>query len=846
MSVSPSSHMHEGDSNHRHPGSDGGQSAPEVRDSNLHGTLPAVPQDEAQAPVQRPLFEVMIRAHQEPLFVATISRLLAKGGPAAPEMMWGAIQEILDKGPSHRAAIAWDIAEALCRHAKRNSFAQHNLPSAKTVADLIAVNPQGAWAGFKQLRSYYALDALEVALRLSPCAGGSPGTRAFGFICVKEGYMELAQREENLPRIAALLKTAVARREPTSLEACLFIRDRYESCRGWLGKEAEAAMLWRLRDDLTKLLLKVPVACEGNLKISLLYPREIPHPALGREPQRLLTTERWILEQSEFLTDALGNDHASKLPVIDERGDLDSSHFIYLGSFPDVRFRGIQSVTSRFDRDSHVLMPLARGLGIEVPGIWEPQDGKRLSTEIAPRNWVSREDEERYEASQVTLACRCVAAHYWKPDVSERSRQGAYEFLRALIRERPYHLALAAPGLRKWHGEFYLDMLRTVRDEALNIWRQESEASGSNHVVRGTVVLLDALGSVVGELNRLGFDELTVALGSVSASLMNDIRFAAFIAGMRTTFQTSRIFEERAAAALERFPDTLCAAQLARNLSEVRAPKNQAVSIIHAQACRRDLEVTSWLNYAHSSLVYGANPEIRNRLRDVFEKRYDRPIRMLARWSPKARSSYRIVIAALYPERVGEISSLRSSGGNLFHSSLEVRMKAAIDEIPHLSVQGGTYIPWAPAIDGVLRSSNDSVPPVVLLIDGEPYHSVNGSWPFRGFDGHSLLVTKILTGAGYPVLRISAQLGEASEREALRSSVCDAIEHLATGAPGKDPHLVIDAPDDYKDIVGKALLYRPTVPAPRLSRNPEINIVAALLDTLNASEVGDENERGES
>ena len=845
MSGSQSNHTKEGDSNHRHRGSGERQSAPDACDSNLRGTLPQVPPDEAQAPARRPLFEVMIRAHQEPLFVATISRLLAKAGPGAPEMMWGAVQQILDKGPSHRAAIAWDIAEALCRHAKRNSAAQHMQPSAKTVADLIAVNPQGAWAGFKQLRSYYPLDALEIAQTLRPRAGASQGTKAFGFICVKEGYMDLVQREENLPRIAALLKTAVARRDPTSLEACLFIRDRYESCRGWLGKEAESAMLWRLRDDLTKLLMKVPVTCEGNLKISLLYPREVPHPALGREPQRLLSTERWILEQSQFLIDAIGNDHASKLSSIDERGDLDSSHFIYLGSFPDVRFRGIQTVCSRFDRDTHVLMPLARGLGIEVPGLWESQDGKRLSTEIAPRNWVSREDEDRYEASQVTLACRCVVAHYWKPDVSERSRQRAYEFLRAVIRERSYPLALAAPGLRKWHGEFYLDMLRIVRDEALHLWRRESAASGSNESVRGTVALLDAFGSVGGEVNRLGFDELTLALGSVTASLMNDTRFAAFIAGMRTTSQTSPIFEERAAAAVERFPDTLGAAQLARNLSEVRAPATEAVSLIHAQACRRDLDVSSWLNYAHSALVYGANSEIRTRIREVFEERYDRSVRMLSRWNPKARSSYRMLVGALYPERVGEISSLRSPAGTLFQSSLEARMKAAIAEIPHLSVQGGTYIPWAPAIDGVLRSSGDSVPPVVLLVDGEPYHSVNGSWPFRGFDGHSLLVTKILTGAGYPVLRISAQLGEANEREALRSSVCAAIEHLATGAPWNDPHLVVDAPDDYRDIVGKALLYRPTVPAPRLSCNPEQKLIAALLDTLNASEAGDENERGE-
>ncbi len=112
----------------------------------------------------------------------------------------------------------------------------------------------------------------------------------------------------------------------------------------------------------------------------------------------------------------------------------------------------------------------------------------------------------------------------------------------------------------------------------------------------------------------------------------------------------------------------------------------------------------------------------------------------------------------------------------------------------HVAVEERRYIPWAPAIDGVLRSVDSEIPPVVILIDGEPYHSVNGCWRFRGFDGHSQLVTKILTAAGYPVLRISGDLGEWTEQSSLHAAVCAALKHLSKGTPVAACPLVVNPP----------------------------------------------------
>lgn len=844
MSGTLPSHTQEGDNDRAAHVGDERRPASEMIHPTVDGYLPPVPPRET--PTRSPLCELILRAHEDPKFIATISRLLSQGGISACRTLWAAVADILHIKHPERSVVAWKITEEICRHATKDPAIRAFEPSTKMVADLIADHPQGAWTAFKSIAACYPLNSLEVARELAKLKKTSESAKAFGFACVKEHYAELVQRDENLPHVAALLKTAVIRRNSKSLEACLFIRDKYEACRGWIGKEAEATMLWNLRDGLTKILLRAPLMCESNLKIALMYPREVPHPALRSTPQRILEVERWILCEPRYLSEGLGIDHAANLPAIEVKGEIDSSHFIYLGSFPDARFRGIHGFASRFDRDGHVLVPLARSLGLDVPGIYEASRSGAPAMDDAPRSWVDSADKERYETSQVTLACRCVEAHYWKPKTAERSRQGAYEFLRALIRQRPYQLSLAAPHLRKWDRDFYLDALRIVREEALKVWRRAPEASGSHEDVRSAVVLLDAFGSIGVEASRLAFDELTMALETPNESLMSDRRFGAFVAAMRPACVTSPTFEERALAAIGRFPGTLGASQLARNLAEVKTSVATFGDTLFKQVSRRDLDVQVWLNYAHSALVHRADDETRHRVKEALEDQYDRSVRVIARWSPKGRTSYRILVGALYPERVGDISPLRSAASSLFHSSLEARIKAAITELPGVSVESGTYIPWAPAIDGVLRASSSYGPPVVLMVDGEPYHSVNGCWRFRGFDGHSLLASKILTNAGYSVLRISGQLGEATERSALCSVVRAALDHAATGASAEDPRLVIDPPDDYRDIGGKALLYRPTAPPRGHISTAGQGLVNAIFDTLTESGEGDESPDGSS
>jgi hypothetical protein len=792
----------------------------------LIGALPAVPASEeptsapprtvtstegASAPHARApaLHEALVRAHQDPTFVSHISRLLTKGGETAPHILWRAVHDLLEKGPVGREVVAWDVVQEICRQSKKNLTIRGAVPPLETIAHLVAAVPQGPAATFDYITEHLPVDALELLSIVTRGPHASEGAQALALEFVQKNYATLVREPNNLSKIVELIRDAVMRHDRMSLDACIFVRDRYEACRSWVGKEAEADALWSMRDQLTTTLLEAPERCEANLKIALLYPHEVPHPSLQCEPRRLTESERWILAEAHYLRQALGQEYAPKISMLEARGFLDSSYFVYMGAPGEKTFRGVQSFESRFDRDRSVLGPLARALDVEIPGFTTTaRRGERVA-ERPPRTWINRKDHVLYQASLVAQACRCVAEHYWKPEIADRLRTNAREFLRAIMHEHPEALALAVPRLRDLGNGFFGEVQRLARDEALAVWRTIPEASGDNHTIRNALIVLHGFGSFSVDFHRLALDELALALRDPSASTMRDDAFAEFIAALRPSGLTSPALEAAAAQAILRFPETLVASHLVRTLGEVKAVDLEVRALVSQQACRVDLGTAVWLNYAHGALLCGVDSDTRVRIREVFEGRYDLPVRALSRWNPKVRASYRILMGALCPERIGDITPVPNVRETLFKSSLEGLVQGALAQLPDITMRTNHYIPWAPAIDGFLTTTRPGVPAVVLLIDGERYHSVNGMWSFRGFDGQSLLATKIFQHAGYPVLRVSGQLGNLDQHNALRSAVSAAFDHLADGGEVADPRLIVDPEDGFTEIAGKVLLYRP-------------------------------------
>lgn len=794
----------------------------------LTGALPAVPTSEspssaphrmvtstegaspphARAPA---LHEALVRAHQDPTFLTLISRLLTKGGETAPHILWRAVHDVLDKGPVGREVIAWDVVQEICRQSKRNLTIRGAVPPLETIAQLVAAGPQGPAATLDYITDHLSVNPLEVLSFLTRSPHAPEGVKTLAFEFVQKNYATLVREIDNLPRIAELLPYSVMRHDRMSLDACIFIRDRYEACRSWVGKEAEADTLWSMRDQLTTMLLEAPERCEANLKIALLYPQEVPHPSLQCEPRRFTESERWILGEAHYLRQALGSEYAPKISMLEARGFLDSSYFVYMGTPGEKTFRGVRSFESRFDRDRCVLAPLARALDVEISGFaTTARQGERV-VERPPRTWINRKDHILYQASLIAQACRCVAEHYWKPGIGDRQRNNARAFLRAIMHELPEALALAVPRLRELGNGFFGEAQRLARDEALAVWRTNPEASGDNHTIRKALIVLHGFGSFSVDFHRLALDELAMALQDPSASTMRDDAFAEFIAAMRPSGLTSPALEAAATQAILSFPETLVASHLVRTLGEVKAVHSEVRALINQQACRLDLEPAVWLNYAHAALLSGVDSDTRVRIHEVLEGRYDLSVRALSRGHPKVRASYRILIGALYPERIGDLTPVPNVCETLFKSSLEGFVRGALAQLPEIAMHTNHYIPWAPAIDGFLTTARPGVPAVVLLIDGERYHSVNGLWSFRGFDGQSLLATKIFQHAGYPVLRVSGQLGNLDEHNALRSAVSAAFEHLADGGAVTDPRLIVDPEDDFTEIAGKVVLYRPMV-----------------------------------
>ncbi len=220
-----------------------------------------------------------------------------------------------------------------------------------------------------------------------------------------------------------------------------------------------------------------------------------------------------------------------------------------------------------------------------------------------------------------------MADHYWKPEVADRQRTKAREFLRTIVQERPEALALAVPRLRELGEAFFAEVQRLARDEAVAVWRTTPGASGENRRIRNALIALHGFGIFSVEIHRLALDELDMALRNPSAATMLDEAFANFVAALRPSGQTSPALEAAAAQAVLNFPETLVASHLARTLGEVKAVDSDVRDLIRQQAGRIDLDATIWLNYAHSALLCGVDTDTRALIRQVFEGRYDIAVR---------------------------------------------------------------------------------------------------------------------------------------------------------------------------------------------------------------------------
>ena len=780
------------------------------------------------------LGQVILKVYELPDFLPTLLKLVSDGTPSRVRNVWEACEEILDTGASNREAIVADLVAAVV-NTYRNKPEQGVIsPPPRVAAVLFKQLPPESAAIQQQFRTL-RMDPLEVAA--DPTVLGSSSAQLL-FTIVRANYAAAITYPERHDNFAKIVRHLVLQPDGSSLAMCVFLRDRYQECRGWIGREAEADFLWMIRDEATSLCLTSHLESEANLKIALMYRRDVPHPSLDRMPQPLLSEERWILDHPWYLQEAFGFEHTNRILSRQLPLPLTSASFMYLGSAPEATIRGVHEGASKFDIDNAILTPLSRALGIRHGGGVEASSSPRQSRERNPRSWVSRDDEIRFRQGQITVAFRHLAEAYWNPQMPDRARQRGLELIRAVVHEQPYALALAAPSLRKLGEQFYGDVCRCVRQEALATLQQTCDLIGENSAIRPTVVVADGFGLSIPELRAAATREFERALQYTTGEMMQQHEHAAFLNAMRMFCTTSPILEARARELMHRYSETLGGAYLARFRFEVRDPDPSLKEFVHQHAQRVDLEPRVWIQYAHAAVGLGLDENQRDAIRKVFESHYEGAVQVCARWNPRLRASFRMVVGSLYPDRIGAITPLQRHHNQLAHSSLEARVVREIRQIAGIKVAQDIFIPWAPAIDGVVVSDETPNLAIPLLIDGECYHSVNRSWRFRGFDGHSILAKNIICGGGYPVIRVSAQLGELGMERALRECIEVIVNYLSGKGSLNAERLVVDPPDDYSDIAGKVMFYQAT----GYPRNP----YAAVYETWHALEQSQDDELGDS
>lgn len=764
------------------------------------------PRAERPAEDRPSLAQVILKVHALPDFLPTLLKLVSDGAPSRVRNVWDACEEILDSGASNREGIVADLVAAVVNTYRNKPDQDAISPPLRVAAVLFKQLPPESAAIQQQFRTL-RLDPLKVAA--DETVLGSSSAQLL-FTIVRANYAAVIAEPERHDNFAKIVRHVVLQQDGSALAMCLFLRDRYQECRGWIGKEAEADLLWMIRDDATSLCRKSRLACEANFKIALMYRRDVPHPSLDRMPQALLSEERWILDHPWYLQEAFGFDHTNRILSRQLPQPLTSASFMYIGSAPEATIRGVHEGASKFDIDNAILTPLCRALGIRNGGSGEAFSRPRQSPERAPRTWVSSEDEIRFRQGQITVAFRHLAEAYWNPQMPDRARQRGLEFVRAVVHEQPYALALAAPSLRKLGAPFYADICRCVRQEALAILQQTPDLTGENTAIRPTVVVADGFGLSIPEMQAAATREFESALQYTTGDMMQQHEHVAFLNAMRMFCMTTPTLEAHARELMRRYSETLGGACLARFRFEVRDPDPSLKEFVLQHAQRADLEPRIWIQYAHAAVGLDLDKNQRDAVRKVFKSHYEGAVQVCARWNPRLRASFRMVVGSLYPDRIGAITPLQRHHNQLAHSSLEARVVREIRKIPGIRVAQDIFIPWAPAIDGVVSSDESPNLAIPLLIDGECYHSVNRSWRFRGFDGHSILAKNIICGGGYPVMRISAQLGEPGMERALHECIEVIVKYLSGKGSLDAERLVVDPPDDYTDIAGKVMFYQAT------------------------------------
>ncbi len=746
--------------------------------------------------------------HTHPRFFAVLTNQLKVKSLADMQLVLNACELLCEQGRPLPGSVLTNIAGIVSRQRSRpgrdkldEDHAAIVLPP-KIGALIAAHYPGGFETGLDNLKKRFNFDSLS-AFSNQEAASTIPSDTMRRTLSY---WFDAASRESDLlPSLAALLKHVVHRCDTGALIACEFIRDNAEKSSSWSERALGVDFLLPLRAAVAHELLQSEMSCQANLKLGILFPRYMPHPAIDKQPTRMLPAEEWILAESEFLEDMYGAVHARKLVSSDPR-TLASSQFVPGGIFGDYPVKGVMPVRSRYELDQLVLQPVKRALGFLC-------DGQGAPDPVWPREFVSVDDQSRCVAAKLRGALIRLIRGYWAPEVSDKLRQPAVDVVRSLIRTHSKEMFDVLESSQTLPRDVRGVLERMIQDEVVAVFRSGPLEVKDRHRFRGLVGLMRASSNISFELHGMIYDEMARWLDVIQPEDLDSVENSIFAGAAWRFVYTDKKLEERAVAAIFLKPDSRGAGMLTRGLGIVRALHGPVRELAIRQSKRGDLEPLVWVNYAAAVCMLPVEEVHVEEIRRVFDEKYAEMLAPLVSVNRSVRAAFRSVRGFLHPDALGEIRSLEGGYDGLIRSEIELQLLEAVGSMRGLSVRQQQTMAYGPAIDGVLLMPSIFCPPIPLLVDGERYHSVNNSWATRGYDGISVSTTETLRRAGFPVIRLALGPAQKDARTELHMALI-AAAHTVAGrtSPVSSSILVINPPYSETNLGGKVLLYMPHGP----------------------------------
>ncbi len=747
-----------------------------------------------------PLHEAIVKGFESSSFEKALVAQLQVRQDAGVRMLWSAVEKILESEFSNRGEIAFSVADAIAMFYKESTAKKPIAPSPRIVGLFCKLGP-----GSDEKLLY----ALSIKIKVWPSELiAAPeylsvlGAKIF-LKFLDRNYKKLVCDPANHEWLAALCQQLAMLNEPVGLRVCVWLKDKYEGARRKMKSEAagqEAEFLWQTRDVITAQLMGSS-PCVRNFKLALLYPNYVPHPCHDQPVEPILPEEQWLVKEYNLLRGAFGE----QVGWLRDSGVPRSDSFAPTTSHRDVEPR--EQASSSINR-YHPLAYLYSFVGLS------PETGARVSLSPldAPRSWVSHADEERFRESCMRSVLRQLACNLEDSNGAPALVAEATAFLRNIVREYPYILAEAVRSCRGLPPRF-INLLFDVFNEGM--LQQAPALSDEQRGKRlcDAIVLIGSIGRGFPEVSPETLQEFEAVLASADKKDLHSAKLNAFISTLAWLRTVTPKLEENATRLIQEYPASPGGSLLAQYLSRVRCADPAAKDLVLAQAIRSDLAAKTWLNYAHAALGFGVREDQRKTLRDLHDDVYRYSLENWAERDGRVRLSARMVNGLLFPEQFKDFGPQTEKSDRYMHSNSERRTMGVLRSHFGDKVSVGRFIPEAPSIDGDMKVPDYSGKELVIFFDGQIFHSVNegaeGGWFLRGFDGHTCLVTSFFRGVGYPVLRISEQMGNSGNEGPLCDAVSAARDYLVTGCNSAPDYLVVDPSYDFTHIAGRVILYTP-------------------------------------